>query len=262
MMKTLEMCASFLNTSQTYVDSVANNIANVNTDRYKAERIRFTDLLNNYYPNGRSSSANTIDKKGEELLGNVHRIGEAVKIFNPGNIKSTSDPMDLAIDGYGFIKVISPNGEELFSRGGTLKVNDEMVIVDSYGNKIDPEMQLPEEFQNFSISPGGKVTAVNDSGGIDEIGYIPIYNFNNPGGLIAKDYNTYVQTTQSGVAAEGVPGTNSNGFLRQGFTEMSNVDLIEEMARLIEAKQAYGINTRSIKTVDEMWGMANNLRGK
>ena len=261
MMKALETCASILNANQTYIDSVANNIANINTERYKAERIRFTDLLNNFYPRGNSSSANVVDANAEESLGNGLRIGDVEKVFTQGNIKSTSNPMDLAIDGPGFIKVISPSGEELYSRGGVLKVN-EGVIVDAAGNKIAPEMQLPEGFQNLSISSGGRVNVINATGTKEEIGNIPIYNFNNPGGLIAQDSNLYVQTAQSGEAVEGVPGTTDNGFLRQGFTELSNVNLIEEMARLIEAHRAYGINTRPIKTIDEMWGMANNLRGK
>ena len=262
MIKTLWIGASALNANQTYLDSVANNIANVNTEEYKAESTRFADLLYSFYPRGESSPAKVGDEKAEESLGNGVRIGEVKKVFSPGNIKATSNPMDLAIDGPGFLKVISPTGEERYSRGGVLTVNADRVIVDMTGNKILPEIQLPEGFQNFSISSGGKVTAINASGGIDEIGNIPIYNFVNPGGLIAQDHKLYVQTLQSGTDMEGVPGTTGNGFLCQGFAEMSNVDLIQEMVRLMEAQRAYQINTRSIKTADDMWGMANNLRGK
>ena len=262
MIKTLGIGASALNANQTYLDSAANNIANVNTEEYKAEKTRFADLLYDYYPRGDSLSAKAGDAKAEDSLGNGVRISEVKKGFNPGSIKETSNPMDLAIDGFGFIKVISPNEEECYSRGGGLTVNEDGVIVDATGNKIDPEMQLPEGFQNFSISPSGQVTVINSAGRKEEIGNIPIYNFNNPGGLIALDNKLYVQTEQSGMAVEGVPGTTGNGSFRQGFTEMSNVDLIQEMVRLMEAQRAYQINTRSIKTADEMWGMANNLRGK
>ena len=262
MIKTLGIGTAALNANQTYLDSVANNIANVNTEEYKAERTRFTDVLYDYYSRGESLPAKAGNAKAEDTLGNGVRISEVKKVFNPGSVKETSNPMDLAIDGLGFIKVISPNGEERYSRGGTLNVNEERVIVDEAGNIIAPELQLPESFKNITISPGGQVTADNANGAKEEIGNIPIYNFVNPGGLIPQDNKLYVQTEQSGVAEEGVPGTTGNGSFRQGFTEMSNVDLIQEMVMLMEAQRAYQINTRSIKTADEMWGMANNLRGK
>ncbi|ACV61625.1 protein of unknown function DUF1078 domain protein [Desulfofarcimen acetoxidans DSM 771] len=262
MIKTLGIGASALNANQTYIDSAANNIANVNTDEYKAERTRFTDLLYNYYYRGTTYPAPTVDEKATESSGNGVRIGEVKKVFEPGTIKETSNSMDLAIDGAGFIKVISPDGEELFSRGGVLKVNSDGVIEDAAGNIIEPEIQLPEGLQNFSISPSGQVTVINGAGMKEEIANISIYNFINPAGLIAQDNKLYLQTEQSGEAAEGAPGTDGYGSLRQGFTEMSNVDLIQEMVRLIEAQRAYEINARSIKTADDMWGMANSLSSR
>ena len=260
MIKTLWIGASALNANQTYLDSASNNIANVNTQEYKAEKTRFSDLLYTHYPRG-----NSTQRPGyittEESMGNGVRIGDVKKIFNPGNIKATENPMDLAINGAGFIKVITPNGEERYSRGGALTVN-EGVLGDMAGNKISPDIQLPDNWHKFTISTHGRVTAFNTNGDAEVIGDIPIYNFVNPGGLIAQDNKLYVETEQSGLAVEGVPGELANGSFHQGFTEMSNVDLIQEMARLMEAQRAYQINTRSIKTADDMWAMANNLRGK
>ncbi|WP_066637213.1 flagellar hook-basal body protein [Desulfolucanica intricata] len=259
MLKTLMNGVSGLNAYQIYMDNAANNIANVNTACYKSEKVKFSDLL---FQSTDPSTKEAEDKTKQQFFRNGVQVSDIRKVFSNGILKDTGNLLDLAVEGPGFLQVISPAGEEFYTRGGTLRIDENNYLVDSFGNRVYPGFEFPADYRDVVIAPNGKVTVSNSEGEAEELGQIVLYNFINPSGLITVDSNLYVPGEESGAAEEGFPGEAGYGVLNQGYLEASNVDLINEMTRLIEARRAYQINVRAISTADEMWGIANNLRGR
>jgi len=241
------------------IDVIANNLANVNTVGFKRSRTDFQDLMYQTL-----SQAGSVTSAGNQIPTGI-QIGMGTmpvgvqKIFMQGDFKETKNQLDLAIEGEGFFKVIS-NEEELYTRAGNFKLDTDGNIVTPNGDKLQPGMTIPSETVSIKIDKTGTVTAFDSSGAGTTIGVIELYNFPNPAGLFSMGHNLYRPTDASGEAVSGSPGSDGLGTIVQGFLEMSNVDVVEEMVSMIIAQRAYEINSKAIQTADNMMQLANNLK--
>lgn len=244
-----------MNALQIKTDTIANNLANVNTTGYKKSRADFTDLVGQELgSSGIPVGAGSQDQKNPAVGGGVMISGIANNL-TPGQLMETQRPLDLAVLGEGFFKVLLPGGEERYTRDGSFNLDADGNITTSSGYKLEG-IQLPPGAADINIAADGKIS-VHEVGEITEAGQIKIYKFSSASALKAEGENLF---SAVGEAVEGVPGSDGYGTIRQGCLEASNVDLTEEMASLIIAQRAYSFSARIMRTADEMLGLANNLR--
>jgi flagellar basal-body rod protein FlgG len=253
--------AAGMKAQQLYVDNISNNLANVNTTGFKKGKVEFQDLL---YQTLREPGAQTSD--GTKLPSGL-QIGLGVKsaanqrIFSQGNMIETKNPLDLALEGEGFIQVLRPDGSIAYTRDGSLKISSEGVLVTSEGFPIEPEIMIPEGAKNLGISSTGSVSATLEGEEFpQEIGQVELARFVNSAGLRSMGGNLYEVTIASGDAVVGMPGTETFGTLHQGYLESSNVEVVEEMVGMITAQRAYEITSKAIQTSEEMLQIANQLK--
>jgi len=261
MLRSLYSAATGMIAQQTSIDVTSNNIANVNTVGYKKQRAEFADL---FYQTmeyaGTSTSATTTSPTGINVGLGV-RPTAITKMFSQGNFKETGNNLDLAITGNGFFKVQLPDGTEAYTRNGSFKVDADGQMVTSDGYPLVPNIVIPPDAVQISIGTDGTVSVLQaGQTQSSQIGQITLTNFINPAGLHALGDNNYINTTASGDPIEGVAGQNGLGQMRQGFVEMSNVQLVEEMTDLITAQRAYDANSKAIMTSDEMLKTVNQLK--
>lgn len=241
------------------IDVIAHNLANVNTVGFKKSRSDFQDLM---YQTIRQ--AGSVTATGSQIPVGIH-IGMGTmpvgveKMFMQGDFKDTRNELDLAIEGKGFFKVIS-NGEELYTRAGNFKLDSAGNIVTSNGDLLQPEMSIPTETVSITIDNTGTVTIFDPGGTGTSLGVIELYTFPNSAGLYSLGHNLYRPTDASGEPISGTAGSDGFGTIVQGFLEMSNVDVVEEMVSMIMAQRAYEINSKAIQTADNMLQMANNIK--
>jgi flagellar basal-body rod protein FlgG len=263
MMRALWTASSGMMAQQLNVDTIANNLANVNTTGYKKERAEFKDLL--YVSMYR---AEVIDGQGRPVglqVGHGVRPSAIVKNFGQGSMQSTGNPMDFAIDGEGFFVVRDQNDNLYYTRDGSFKLSidgEEARLVTSGGHFVQVEgsdAELGGEIREITIDSNGMLMVKRNDDTLDEIGIVDLVRFVNPAGLESVGENLYRVTTASGEPIEAEePGIN--GTIMQSFLEASNVQVVEEMVKLITAQRAYEINSKSVQTADEMLQIANNLR--
>ena len=261
MIRSLYTAATGMVAQQTQIDVTSHNIANVNTIGYKKQRAEFADLfyqVNEYA--GISSSDTSISPTGIEV-GLGARPTAITKQFTQGNFKETGNNLDMAITGNGFFQLQMPDGTLGYTRNGAFKIDGQGQIVNSDGYKLIPEITVPETTISVSIGTDGIVSAVQ-AGETEptQIGQIELANFINPAGLHSLGDNNYVNTVASGDAILGTAGLEGLGQIKQGFVEMSNVQLVEEMTDLITGQRAYEANSKAITTSDEMLQTVNQLK--
>jgi len=261
MIRSLYTASTGMKAQQLQIDTTSNNISNVNTIGYKKQRAEFADL---FYQTmqyaGTSTSATTQSPTGIEVGLGV-RPTAITKIFTQGNFKETSNNLDLAITGRGFFQVQLPDGTISYTRNGAFKLDGEGNVVNSDGYLLVPEIVVPEDATQISIGVDGTVSVLQAGDTqMNEIGQIEIATFINPAGLHSLGDNNFINTNASGDAILGVPGLNGFGQIRQGFVEMSNVQLVEEMTDLITGQRAYEANSKAIVTSDEMLQTVNQLK--
>jgi len=183
------------------------------------------------------------------------------KIFTEGNMEQTANSLDMAIEGDGFFKVLMPSGEFGYTRNGSFKLDRDGRLVTPTGHTMDPEISIPEDTRNITISSDGIVSITQGDSDIPtEVGNIELAKFANPGGLRPVGRNLYAVTEASGDEISGVPGDDGLGLISQGFLEMSNVNVVEEMVKMIISQRAYEMNSKAIQTADEMIQIVNQLR--
>lgn len=261
MIRALWTAASGMLAQQLNIDTVSNNLSNVNTTGFKRSRVDFQDLLyQTLKPAGTSANAGGEVPTGIQV-GHGSRPVATQKIFSQGDFQETENPLDLVIEGDGFFQLIQPDGTTAYTRAGAFKLNGNGQIVNSDGLSLQPEITIPTGTTNISIGTDGTVSIlVAGQTAPQQLGTIEVAKFVNPAGLNSIGRNLYLPTTSSGDALTGKPGTQGMGTLAQGFLEMSNVKVVEEMVNLIVSQRAYEINSKAIQTADEMLGIANNLR--
>ena len=257
----MHTAASGMSAQQLNVDTIANNLANVNTPGYKKTRIEFQDLL---YQSVRPAGSETLgdsESPTELQVGCGTRPVATSKMYSQGDIMETGNPLDVAIQGEGFFQILMPDGTSAFTRDGAFKISSEGRIVNSDGYVLQPEITLPLDTVSVSISRDGRVMAF--IAGVtepEEIGQLELVRFINPGGLKNVGHNLYHRTTASGESIYGNPATEGFGSVEQMYLEMSNVDVVDEMVSMIVAQRAYEVNSKVIKTADDMMGLVNHLK--
>jgi len=261
MIRSLYTAATGMIAQQTQIDVTSHNIANVNTIGYKKQRAEFADLfyqVSEYA--GVSSSDTSISPTGIEV-GLGARPTAITKQFTQGNFKETGNNLDMAITGNGFFQLQLPDGSIGYTRNGAFKLDGQGQVVNSDGYKLIPEITVPETAIAVSVGTDGTVSVVQ-AGETEpsQVGQIELANFINPAGLHSLGDNNYVNTVASGDAILGTAGLEGLGQIKQGFVEMSNVQLVEEMTDLITGQRAYEANSKAITTSDEMLQTVNQLK--
>jgi flagellar basal-body rod protein FlgG len=258
MLRGLWSAASGMAAQKLTIDVIANNLANVNTAGFKKSRTDFQDLMYQTI-----SEAGSTTETGDQIPVGI-QVGMGTipvgvhKIFEQGDFEETKNELDLAIEGKGFFKVIS-NEEEVYSRAGNFKLDADRNVVTANGDKLQPEMTIPENTVTIAIDSDGTVTVFDPDGTGTSLGAIELYSFPNPAGLFSQGHNLYRATDGSGEAVSGTPGSDGMGTIVQGFVEISNVDVVKEMVSMIMAQRAYEANSKTIKTADNMMQIVNNI---
>lgn len=260
MIRALYTAASGMNAQQTNIDNTAHNLSNVNTIGFKKARVEFEDLVyqQTKLPGTPNSSATEVPIGLEMGLGT--RAVATARDFATGNLRTTSGPLDLAIEGNGFFQVTLPDGRTAYTRAGAFHLNAEGLVVTAEGYSLEPQISIPSDATSISISKEGVVSvAIAGQQAPQQVGTIELATFQNAPGLQALGGNFFAVTTASGEPTTGVPGTESMGTVAQGFLEESNVSIVEEMINMILGQRAYEANSRVVRTADEMLAQVNNL---
>lgn len=261
MIRSLWTAATGMTAQTLNVDMIANNLANVNTTGFKRSRIDFEDLLyRSLKMPGTPSSATTDIPTGVEIGQGVKPIG-IQKLFSQGDYQETKSQLDILIEGGGFFQIMQPNGQMAYTRSGAFKLDGQGSIVTSNGFPLEPAISIPEDATSIIIGSDG-IVSVNVSGQNTptQVGTIELAKFPNPGGLHSMGKNLFQDTTASGLPNTGSAGENGIGTLAQGYLEMSNVTVVEEMVNMIVAQRAYEANSKSIQTADDLLRLANGIK--
>lgn len=261
MIRALYSAASGMTAQQLNVDNIAHNLANANTVGFKMRRAQFQDLLyQNLVQPGAAAGAQTVVPSGLQVgLGARPASNEIV--FSQGNFSSTSNPLDLVIQGRGFFQVRRPDGDLAYTRGGAFHVDRDGNLVTADGDPVEPQITIPPDAQSITIASDGTVSFVQPGQSAAQLaGQIQLANFQNPAGLNSVGRNLYLPTDASGDPTVGNPGGQEGiGTLLQGYLEQSNVSVVEEFINLIVSQRAYEANSKVVKAADEMYQQVNNL---
>jgi flagellar basal-body rod protein FlgG len=233
--------------------TISNNLANVATNGFKRDRVAFEDLLYQIQRQpGASSTQDTELPSGLQLGTGVRTVGTQ-KIFTQGSLQTTSEPLDVAINGRGFFEIQMPDGTTAYSRDGQFQLSSQGELVNTSGHLVSPGITIPENARTVTIGTDGVITAVI-AGSTDQInvGNLTLVDFVNPAGLQAMGGNLYAETVSSGNPQQGTPGMNGLGSVVQKSLENSNVDVVEELVDMITTQRAYEMNSRVISTADQM----------
>ena len=261
MIRSLWTSATGMQAQALNLDVISNNLANVNTSGFKKSRAEFQDLLyETIRPAGTSSSQDTEVPTGIQL-GHGTRPSTVLKIFSQGNMENTQNELDLAIEGDGFFQIALPNGETAYTRDGAFKLDSDGRIVNSDGFTMEPEIAIPSDAMSISVGLDGTVSVLQAGESTpSEIGTIELARFINPAGLISMGKNLFIPSEASGNEMTGTAGEDGIGTLAQGFLEMSNVSVVDEMVNMITAQRAYELNSKAIQTSDSMLQTAIGLK--
>ena len=247
---------------QRNVEVVSNNLANMNTTGFMRRRTEFHDLL---YQNLRrvgstSSDAGTIVPSGVQLGLGV-KLAAVYRIHEQGNLSATDNTFDVAVQGKGFFQIELPTGETAYTRDGTFQLNGSGEIVTHDGYKVLPGITVPTDAIDVTINASGEVQVKKEGTvALANVGQLNLATFPNDAGLQAMGDNLYTETPASGNATTGAPASTGFGSILQGFLETSNVNAVEEISNLISAQRAYEMNSKVIKTSDEMMASVANMR--
>jgi flagellar basal-body rod protein FlgG len=234
------------------LQAIANNLANVNTVGFKRDRVVFEDLHYQVDAQPGAQSADNTVSNGVQL-GNGTRLVGTQKVFTNGSIQTTSQQLDVAISGNGFLQVRRPNGDAAFTRAGQLQIDANGTLVNASGLPLVPQITVPNNATAITIAENGTVSAtVPGQSAPTEIGALTLTGFINPAGLLALGENLFSETAASGAPTEGRPGDGALGKLKQGALEGSNVQVVEEMVDMIAAQRTYEMNTKVLSAADNM----------
>ena len=246
---------------QMNIDNISNNLANINTTGYKKSRVQFQDLMYQTIKEAGSATSENTQRPVELSVGVGVKSVATQRSFTVGTPTNTNNPLDIAITGDGFFQLVDGNGDIVYSRDGSFKMDGDGVIVNAQGLKLEPEITIPADAEAISISSDGIVTVrLYGSSDSEEVGQIDMARFVNPAGLRSVGGNTYEMTDASGEAIIGTPSTETFGALEQGWVESSNVVIVEEMVNMIMAQRAYDLNSKAVTTSDKLIETANNLK--
>ena len=252
MFRSLNVAATGMAAQETQLDTIANNLANSNTTGYKAQSAQFEDLL---YQNDRSAAPNSSGQVAptNTQLGTGVRIIATTRSFSQGTLQQTNNPLDLAIEGNGFLAVRQSTGELAYTRSGSLQMDAQGRLTTSDGLPIDPPVSIPSNATAITISGDGTISVTQPGATTaNSIGQLQLTTFPNPNGLASNGHNLFSPTSASGQPVTGAPGADGRGSIMQGAIEGSNVDVVDEMVNMIRAQRSYEMNSKVISAADEM----------
>ncbi|PTX90921.1 flagellar basal-body rod protein FlgG [Opitutus sp. ER46] len=255
----LYSAATGMEAQQMNLNTIANNLANVNTPGFKRSKIEFQDLLYQApRASGSESGGGNLVPTGVEV-GNGSRVAATSKVFTQGQLTATGEKLDIAIQGEGFFEIQRPDGTFAYTRDGSFKLNAQGQVVTADGLPVGSGFQtIPSGATSVSVSEDGQVTVQTATG--TSTFALTLTRFPNPSGLRSLGGNLYEETAASGTPEAGKPSEDGFGRTIQGYVENSNVNIVEEMVALIIAQRAYEINSKSIQASDEMLQSAANMK--
>lgn len=242
-----------LEAQNTDIRVISNNLANVGTTGYKKSRAMFEDLLYQTIRQPGAQSTQDTEIPSGLMLGTGVKSVASPKIFSQGSLVQTEAELDLAINGKGFFEVLRPDGTTAYTRDGSFQRNGSGQLVTANGYQVQPAISIPDDAVSITIGNDGIVSVMTQGGAAPtQVGQLQLATFTNPTGLQPIGENQFLETVSSGSPTTGVPGQNGTGSLLQGSLETSNVNVVEELVRLIETQRAYEMNAKSVETVDGM----------
>ena len=261
MQRSMFIAATGMEAQRLNIDVISNNLSNVNTTGFKRSRADFQEMM---YQGIKSAGAESAD--GTVLPSGI-QVGLGVKpaaiqkMFKQGDFVSTENPLDLVIEGRGFFQILTPEGDMAYTRAGAFKLDSEGNIVNSDGYAMEPAITIPSDALSVTVTTDGTVSVLQQGDTTPvEVGQMELAQFTNPGGLSSIGKNLFVTTAASGEATTANPNSEGLGAVNQGFLELSNVNVVEEMINMIVSQRAYELNSKVVTTSDEMMAMANNLK--
>jgi flagellar basal-body rod protein FlgG len=254
MLRSLHIARTGLDTQQTQLDVVSNNLANVSTTGFKKGRAIFEDLLYQIIRQPGAQSSQQTQLPSGFQLGVGARTVATERIHQQGSLQQTQNPLDVAINGRGFFQVQLPDGSTAYTRDGSFQVDSQGTMVTASGYALLPNMQIPNDALVVTIARDGvvSVTQPGNPNTVTQLGQLQLATFVNTAGLQSQGENLYIETAASGAAQINNPGTNGLGVLNQSFIETSNVNVAEELVNMIIAQRAFELNSRAITTSDQM----------
>ena len=256
MIESLYIAETGMNSQQKLIEVISNNIANASTPGYKQTSVNFVDLVYSPY-----QTAGTAEQRNTLQNGLGVKVHSTSTNFSAGEYKQTNNAFDIAINGKGFLEVTTEDGTTAYTRAGRLRLDQNGYLATSLGHKLTSSIQIPPDAKGFVITQSGNVLVKLDGEAeMVQLGQIDLVNFNNPDALQSIGQNLYVATDQAGQATYAQAGESGMGNILQGFTEMSNVSMTEEMVNLMLAQRGYQLNARIIQVSDQILETINNLR--
>lgn len=261
MIRSLYTGATGMIAQQLNVDVISNNLANVNTLGFKKSRADFQDLLYQTLraPGSITSTGNQVPTGIQVGLG-VKPAG-VTKIFIQGDFRNTQNELDLAVEGKGFFQIEKPDGTIAYTRAGNFQLDNAGQIVNIDGYPLYPPVTVPQDTTILTVDREGKISVFQPGSPTpNEIGQVELANFVNPAGLLSDGKSLYKETEAAGPPITGTPGNNEFGTILQGFVEISNVSVVEELTQMIMAQRGYEVNSKAVQASDEMLQQASNLK--
>lgn len=253
MLASLWISKTGLSAQDRALATISNNLANVSTTGYKRERAVFQDLLYQVDKQPGAQSSQSSQLPSGLQTGTGVRTVATQKMHTEGNLEVTDQPLDLAINGRGFLQILLPSGESAYTRDGQLQVSSDGTLVNSQGYELQPSLTIPSNTLNVTIGSDGVVSAtVAGSSTPTQLGTLQLADFINPTGLQAIGGNLFKETAASGAPTTATPGLNGVGTIEQGVLESSNVNIVEELVNMISTQRAYEMNTKVISASDQM----------
>ncbi len=262
MIRAMGTAASGMKAQQMNIDTIANNLANVNTTGYKRSHAEFQDLLyEKVVPGGQVDSQGRVNPNRVEV-GHGVKLVATNKNFSQGTVISSGNPLDLMIEGNGFFQLRMPDGTLAYSRDGSFKMDADGNLVNGAGYPLEPAIQIPQDAMEVGISRDGVVSVITsgDTSNTQQIGQLELARFPNAAGLQARGGNLFLESPGSGTPILSNPGLNGMGETSSGFLEMSNVETVDELVNMISAQRAYELNSKTITMADEMLQTINRLK--
>jgi flagellar basal-body rod protein FlgG len=245
--------AAGMNVQTTNMDTISNNLANVNTTGFKKQTAEFQDLLYQTINIAGTNTTSTTILPGNIQVGHGARLSSLARDFSTGSMKQTTNPYDMAIQGAGFFQVLMPDGTYAYTRDGSFSLDQNGNLVTANGQTLQPQITIPQDSLSVTIGTDGTVSVTQPGQSQPtQVGQITIANFINPNGLNAIGNNLYQATQASGDPVQGTPGLTGLGNIQQSFLEVSNVDMATEMVNMIIGQRAYEANSKTIETVNAM----------
>jgi len=256
----LRTSASGMMAQQRMIDVIANNLANVNTTGFKRSRVSFEDVLYETLQGGRAANETGAEETGAVQIGKGVRVAAVLRLHAQGAPENTQRPLDVAIEGDGFLQVQRPDGTIAYTRDGGLSLSESGSLVTNSGYLLLPNITVPEDATNLSIGDDGSLSVTSSTSTSPvELGRLELARFVNPTGLLALGQNLYAETEASGQPVVGYAMEDGFGRVLQGSLESSNVEIVQEMTDMIAAQRAYEINAKAILAAEQMMQATNEI---